>query len=74
MPIAETLFFSGVACFLFFILGGIIGWIGNDVVYATRSGGQDPEYEHPEMYDSTGRPYSGELLTLHFDQQEEEEE
>ena len=73
MPLSETLFFSALSSIIFFILGGIIGWMGNDVVYAVSTKDQAPEYQHPEMYDSNGTPYSGELLTLHFDEVEDQE-
>tara|TARA_E500000331_G_scaffold241774_1_gene232146 strand:- start:735 stop:953 length:219 start_codon:yes stop_codon:yes gene_type:complete len=69
----EMIYFSAVTSLIFFILGGIIGWMGNDIVYAT----QQPEqldYSHPEMYDANGAPYSGELLHVRFEEQEVEDE
>tara|TARA_B100001996_G_C18663691_1_gene594067 strand:+ start:2157 stop:2372 length:216 start_codon:yes stop_codon:yes gene_type:complete len=69
---AEVLFFSAVSSLIFFILGGIIGWMGNDIVYATTA--QQPEYTHPEMYDSNGTPYSGDLLSLRFEERQVEDE
>ena len=69
------LYFSAVTSLIFFILGGIIGWIGNYVVYATTTKEETPtSYEHPEMYDANGNPYSGDLLHVRFHEQEVEDE
>jgi len=74
MPVAITLFFSGVACVIFFVLGGIIGWVGNDVVFSMNGGNEEEPFDHPEMYDSNGRAYTGELISLTFSDEYEEEE
>lgn len=74
MPVAVTLFFSAVSCVMFFILGGIIGWVGNDVVYAMNGMDEEEPFDHPEMYDSNGRAYTGELLSLSFEDYEPEED
>lgn len=74
MPVAITLFFSAVSCVMFFILGGIIGWVGNDVVYAMNGTDGEEPFDHPEMYDSNGRAYTGELLSLSFEDYEPEED
>ena len=69
------LYFSAVTSLIFFILGGIIGWIENDVVSATTTKEETPtSYEHPEMYDANGNPYSGDLLHVRFHEQEVEDE
>ena len=71
----EMIYFSAVTSLIFFILGGIIGWIGNDVVYATTTKEETPtSYEHPEMYDANGNPYSGDLLHVRFHEQEVEDD
>ena len=70
----EMLYFSAVTSLIFFILGGIIGWIGNDVVYATTTREEPASYAHPEMYDANGNPYSGDLLHVRFHEQEVEDD
>ena len=70
----EMLYFSAVTSLIFFILGGIIGWIGNDVVYATTTREEPASYEHPEMYDANGTPYSGDLLHVLFHEQDVEDD
>ena len=70
---AEVLFFSAVSSIIFFILGGILGWMSNDIVYATQKPEQ-LDYSHPEMYDANGSPYSGELLHVRFEEQDVEDE
>ena len=70
----EMLYFSAVTSLIFFILGGIIGWIGNDVVYATTTQEEPASYEHPEMYDANGTPYSGDLLHVRFHEQDVEDD
>ena len=74
MPLSVTLFYSAISCVIFFIMGGIIGWVGNDVVYSISSPDEPAPYDHPEMYDSRGTPYTGELLTLHFEEEYDEED
>jgi|TARA_B100000035_G_C20980648_1_gene545289 hypothetical protein len=74
MPVSITLFFSAVSCVIFFVLGGIIGWVGNDVVFSLNGGEAEEPFDHPEMYDSKGRAYTGELLSLTFEDYEEEDE
>ena len=54
MPLSITLFFSAVSCVIFFVLGGIIGWVGNDYVFSMAGGKDEEPYDHPEMYDSRG--------------------
>ena len=70
----EVIYFSAVTSLIFFILGGIIGWMGNDVVYATTTREEPANYEHPEMYDANGAPYTGDLLHVRFTEQEVEDE
>nr|BAR31724.1 Hypothetical-Protein / belonging to T4-LIKE GC: 312 [uncultured Mediterranean phage uvMED] len=74
MSVSIVLFFSAVSCIIFFVLGTIIGWVGNDVVFAMNGGNDEEPYDHPEMYDSNGRPYTGELFSLTFDNEWAEEE
>lgn len=73
MPLSITLFFSAVSCVIFFVLGGIIGWVGNDYVFSMAGGKDEEPYDHPEMYDSRGRAFTGELLSLQFTDEEDED-
>ena len=71
MLAAELVIFSMVTL-LFLLVGGIVGWLAKDYVYATQ-----PVYTHPEMFDENGNVLPDEILAVRFennyDNDEEEE-
>jgi hypothetical protein len=70
-----VILFSSTTMILFLGLGLIVGWIGNDIVYAL-SNNNNPSY-HPEMYDENGNLLPDELIAVrfeNFDEYEDDEE
>jgi hypothetical protein len=61
MLAAELVIFSMVT-FLFLLVGGIVGWLAKDYVYATQ-----PVYTHPEMFDENGNVIPDEILAVRFE-------
>lgn len=67
------LFFSGCFMILFLIVGIIIGWFINDIVYNFYNK-NSPTKLHPEMYDDEGIVINEELLSVKFIEDEEEDD
>jgi hypothetical protein len=61
MLAAELVIFSMVTL-LFLFVGGIVGWLAKDYVYATQ-----PVYTHPEMFDENGNVIPDEILAVRFE-------
>lgn len=57
---------------LFLGLGLVVGWIGNDIIYAL-SQKNSPVY-HPEMYDEHGNLLPDELIAVRFENFDEYDE
>lgn len=59
-------------CFLFLIVGGILGWLAMQQSYTRQI------YTHPEMFDENGNIIPDEILAVRFenydDNHEDEEE
>jgi len=62
--------FTITTIILFVGLGLIVGWLGNDIVYALSN--KSPTY-HPEMYDENGNLLPDELIAVRFENVEEED-
>jgi hypothetical protein len=58
--------FSIMFTLLFFIVGGIIGWIANRHFLETR-----PAYMHPEFLDENGNIIPDEILAVRFENDHE---
>lgn len=66
-----VILFSTTTMILFLGLGLIVGWLGNDIVYALSN--KNPQY-HPEMYDENGNLLPDELIAVRFENFEEEDD
>ena len=71
MLAAEIAIFC-ILSFLFLLVGGVIGWLSKEHMFATQ-----PVYTHPEMFDENGNVLPDEILAVRFennyDNDEEEE-
>ena len=70
------LFFSGISVIGSFVIGLIVGWFGNDIIYAFLNKNRIQPL-HPEMFDENGQVVPDELIAFRFentDSMEEEEE
>lgn len=57
--------------FMFFLIGGIIGWLWKEhVVYTTPQ----QVFTHPEMFDSNGNIIPDEILAVRFENNYDDEE
>lgn len=54
--------FSTMFTIMFFLIGGIIGWIANRHFLETR-----PPYLHPEFMDENGNLIPDEILAVRFE-------
>tara|TARA_Y100000401_G_scaffold8878_1_gene6075 strand:- start:7587 stop:7907 length:321 start_codon:yes stop_codon:yes gene_type:complete len=72
--LAVTLTIGTLVSIMFFFVGGMVGWLAKEHVYATQ-----PVYTHPEMFDENGNVLPDEILAVRFendygDYDEDEEE
>ena len=71
------LFFCGIGILGSFFIGVMIGWFGNDIVYAFLNKSKLSPV-HPEMFDENGNVIPDEILAVRFendyDYDEDEEE
>lgn len=74
MLASEITIFS-LLTFLFFLIGGIIGWLTKAHLYETQV---RSVYVHPEMFDENGNIIPDEILAVRFendyDDNEDEED
>jgi hypothetical protein len=47
---------------LFFMVGGIIGWLTNQYLVQNK-----PPYLHPEFFDTNGNILPDEIISVHFE-------
>ncbi len=59
------LFFCAVGILGSFLIGIMIGWFGNDIVYAFLNKSKYPSV-HPEMFDENGNLIPDEILAVSF--------
>ena len=66
--LAITLTFSVVMSIMFFLLGGMIGWLARDYVFRKQT-----EYVpmHPEMFDENGQFIPEEVMSIRFENPED---
>lgn len=55
--------FTSLFVLLFFMIGGVIGWIVNGYLISTH-----PLNVHPEMFDSNGNIIPDEVLAVRFEE------
>ena len=70
------LFFCGAGIIGSFLIGLMVGWFGNDLVYAFLNKEKQP-IMHPEMFDENGNLSADEILAVRFenyDNTEDDEE
>lgn len=67
------LFFSGIGIIGSFAIGFMLGWFGNDIVYAFLN---KPRFQpmHPEMFDENGNLIPDEIVAVRFENSEDFEE
>lgn len=66
--LAITLTLSVVMSIMFFLLGGMIGWLSRDYVFRKQT-----EYVpmHPEMFDENGQFIPEEVMSIRFENPED---
>lgn len=67
------LFFSGIGIVGSFMIGLMIGWFGNDIVYAFLNKNRIHPM-HPEMFDENGQLIPDEIVAVRFENSEDFEE
>ena len=67
------LFFSGIGIIGSFAIGLIIGWFGNDIVYAFLNKNRIQPM-HPEMFDENGQLIPDEIVAVRFENSEDFED
>jgi hypothetical protein len=67
------LFFSGIGIVGSFMIGLMIGWFGNDIVYAFLNKNRIQPM-HPEMFDENGQLIPDEIVAVRFENSEDFEE
>lgn len=60
------LFFSGVGILGSFMIGLMVGWFGNDIVYAFLNKNRIQPM-HPEMFDENGQLIPDEIVAVRFE-------
>ena len=60
--LAVTLTIGTLVSIMFFFIGGVVGWLAKEYVYATQ-----PVYTHPEMFDENGNVLPDEILAVRFE-------
>lgn len=60
------LFFSGVGILGSFMIGLLVGWFGNDIVYAFLNKNRIQPM-HPEMFDENGQLIPDEIVAVRFE-------
>jgi len=63
-----TLTLSVVISFMFFLVGGMIGWLARDYVFRRQT-----EFvpTHPEMFDENGQFIPEEVMSIRFENPED---
>jgi len=67
------LFFCGAGIIGSFFIGLMVGWVGNDLVYAFLNKAKQPVM-HPEMFDQNGNMLPDEILAVRFENDYEPDE
>jgi len=67
------LFFSGVGIIGSFIIGLMLGWFGNDIIYAFLNKNRIQPI-HPEMFDENGQLIPDEIVAVRFENSEDFED
>ena len=65
MESTALLVIFSILCFTFLILGGIIGWLAQQINYVNMQ--NQGVYENPEMYDENGMLIPDEIVALRFE-------
>jgi hypothetical protein len=67
------LFFSGVGIIGSFVIGVMLGWFGNDIIYAFLNKNRIQPL-HPEMFDENGQLIPDEIVAVRFENSEDFED
>lgn len=67
------LFFSGVGIIGSFVIGFMLGWFGNDIVYSFLNKNRIQPL-HPEMFDENGQLIPDEIVAVRFENDDDEED
>ena len=60
--LAVTLTIGTLVSITMFFVGGMVGWLAKEYVYATQ-----PVYTHPEMFDENGNVFPDEIVAVRFE-------
>jgi len=66
------LFFSGIGILGSFVIGFMLGWFGNDIVYSFLNKNRIQPM-HPEMFDENGNLLPDEIVAVRFETDDDEE-
>jgi hypothetical protein len=68
--LAVTLTFSALFCFMFLMVGSVVGWIAKEYVDQ-----RDSKFipMHPEMFDENGNIIPDDIFALRFDNEPSED-
>ncbi len=67
--LAVTLTIGTLVSIMFFFVGGIVGWLARENVWANQ-----PVYTHPEMFDENGNVLPDEILAVRFENSYEDDD
>ena len=67
------LFFSAIGIIGSFAIGFMLGWFGNDIVYAFLNKNRIQPM-HPEMFDENGQLIPDEIVAVRFENSEDFED
>jgi len=67
------LFFSGIGIIGSFVIGFMLGWFGNDIVYSFLNKNRIQPM-HPEMFDENGQLIPDEIVAVRFENSEDFED
>lgn len=69
--LASDLTIFSILCFLFLLVGGVIGWLTKSEMYENQI---RKIYTHPEMFDENGNLIPDEILALRFEKYDDEDD
>lgn len=67
------LFFTGIGIIGSFVIGLILGWFGNDIIYAFLNKTRIQPL-HPEMFDENGNLLPDEIVAVRFENTDDYED
>ncbi len=68
------LFFCGIGIIGSFLIGVMIGWFSNDLVYSFLNKNKSPQFMHPEFFDENGNLLPDQIMAVRFENDEEDDD